>query len=294
MKRPPVGIPEPAPVEGPSRPLARRASSQGRTPAPPLVAVVLAAALPAAACVDNSLPPNALPQSEASAKLPRWYPEAAWTAKGGSSRIYIEGKIVFETSRHEIRPGSEKVLNTLLQFIQDHPEVTRIRIEGHTDAVASEEFNQKLSARRALSVADWLVDKGVDATKLIAVGFGEARPLGPNENAAGRSENRRTEFHVAELDGRPFLGKDPYAGGYSLTVKSKEEREREKEAARLAKIPKPLPPFKPEGDVVKNVDVKPPRTMDEDEPPVIKATEAAPPPADDKKKDGDGKKPAPK
>jgi len=165
--------------------------------------------------------------------------------------VLIEGKVVFETDKAIIRPGSEKVLQTLLQFLNEHGEVTRLRIEGHTDSTASDEYNQELSARRSLAVANWLVDKGVDADRLIAVGFGEARPMAPNEVATGRAENRRTEFHVAEVNGRLFALKDPTNGGLVLDVLSLEDRK----AAADAKVPTGAPPksFVPTGDEVKTV-----------------------------------------
>lgn len=219
----------------------------------PLVALV---PLLAAACGDNALPNVEVPKADGQRPLPAWYPEAPWSAKAGKSQVLIEGKVVFDTNKAQIRPGSEKVLKTLLQFLNEHPEVTRLRIEGHTDARASEDVNMELSAKRSLAVADWLVDEGVDHTRLIAVGFGESRPLGPNDQEAGRSDNRRTEFHVAEVNGRPFAGKDPYNGGFALEVLSLAERKKREEDAEKARrlVFKLPPPFKPTGDQVKQVD----------------------------------------
>ncbi len=221
--------------------------------------VVLVAALGAIAavgCSDNRLPPVPVPRAEAKSQLPRWYPEKAWTAKEGESQIYIEGKVVFETSSATIRKfgESEKVLKTLLAFINEHPEVTRFRIEGHTDDMGGEEKNQELSAQRALSVCNWLVDNGVTHLRLLAVGFGESKPIAPNELVQGRAENRRTEFHVAEIDGKAYLGKDPTAGGMVLDVPSLEERRLEEEARRKPVVAVvPTLNFKPTGNEVKKV-----------------------------------------
>lgn len=232
-----------------SRPHARKAAA----------AAVALAALPASAavgCYDNSLPKIAVPGPGGPKAPPSWFPEQPWTEKGAETRIYIEGKVVFDTNKATIRPESETHLKKLLEFVQAHQEITRIRIEGHTDSRSSEDHNQALSAKRAMAVADWLVDNGVDYVRLIAVAFGESRPLAPNELAEGRDDNRRTEFHVAEVRGRPFLGKDPYNGGIALVVKSKEEREKEKEAERLARLPPPKPPpYKRTGDQVVDVNV---------------------------------------
>lgn len=239
----------PSPKKRQGRPAAYRAAT----------AAVAIAALPATAalgCYDNSLPIVAVPRPEGQKPPPAWFPEQPWTEKGAETRIYLQGKIVFDTSKAIIRPESEQYLKKMLGFIQEHAEITRFRVEGHTDNRASEDVNQNLSGRRAMAVCDWLVDQGVDHARLIAVGFGESRPLAPNELVEGRDDNRRVELHVAEVRGRPFLGKDPYNGGFALVVKSKEEREREKEAERLARLPPPKPPpYKKTGDQVQDVNV---------------------------------------
>jgi outer membrane protein OmpA-like peptidoglycan-associated protein len=228
-------------------------------------AVIAVAAMPIAqaGCADNQLPPRPLPPGDGPRALPAWYPERPWSAADGQSQVLIEGKVVFETDRSEIRPGSEKVLETLLKFLKNRPDVTRLRIEGHTDARASEEHNQELSARRSLAVCNWLVDRGIEPTRLLAVGFGEAKPLAPNEIAPGRAENRRTEFHVVELDGSLFQTKDPTAGGLELVVPSLEERRRAAEPVAVPVAP-PRKPFRPTGDVVQEVEPKPARAVDPD------------------------------
>ncbi|AKT43115.1 uncharacterized protein CMC5_073430 [Chondromyces crocatus] len=207
-------------------------------------------------CWDNRLPPREVPKEQTQAQLPGWYPEKPWSEHSGEAQIFIEGKIVFDTGKAIIRPGSEKVLKTLLQFMSDHPEVSRLRIEGHTDARDSEDKNLELSAQRALAVAHWMVDQGVDPIRLLAVGFGEDKPLAPNALASGRSDNRRVEFHVAEVNGRPFLGRDPYAGGFALDVLSTEERKKRAADAMAKRLPPPPPQYRPTGDQVKEYDRK--------------------------------------
>jgi outer membrane protein OmpA-like peptidoglycan-associated protein len=198
-----------------------------------------------------------VPKAEAKSSLPKWYPEKAWTAKEGQSQIFIEGKIVYDTGSATIHKfgESEKVLKTLLKFVTDHPEVTRVRVEGHTDDRGDDGKNEELSARRSLSVCNWLVDNGVSHLRLLAVGFGERKPLGPNELAEGRAENRRTEFHVAEVDGKPYMGRDPTGGGLAIDVPSLEERQREEEERKKGpqRAVVPTLKFKATGNEVKKV-----------------------------------------
>jgi outer membrane protein OmpA-like peptidoglycan-associated protein len=222
-----------------------------------LVTSFALAALATVGCTDNRLPNVPVPKAELNAKTPKWYPEKEWTAKDGESQIFIQGKIVFDTGSAKINKfgESEKVLKELLKFALEHPEVTRIRIEGHTDDRGEDTKNEELSAQRSLAVCNWLVDHEVSHLRLLAVGFGERKPLGPNELDEGRAENRRTEFHVAEVDGKPYLGKDPTAGGLVLDVPSLEERKREEEE-RKKRGQTAAPPtlkFKATGNEVKKV-----------------------------------------
>jgi OmpA-OmpF porin, OOP family len=240
-------------MPAPKKRKARRTVGQAAATA---VAIAALPATSALGCYDNSLPQVAVPRPEGQKPPPAWFPEQPWTEKTVETKIYLQGKIVFDTNKATIRPESLDKLKRMLAFINEHPEITRFRIEGHTDDRSSEDHNQTLSSKRAIAVADWLVDQGVDHARLIAVGFGESRPLAPNELTEGRDDNRRVEFHVAEVRGRPFLGKDPYNGGFAIIVKSKEEREKEKELERLANLPPPKPPpYHKTGDVITDVNV---------------------------------------
>ena len=71
-----------------------------------------------------------------------------------------------------------------------------VAVEGHTDSLGSDDYNQKLSQRRANAVIAYLVQQGIDATRLKAVGHGESRPVASNETADGREQNRRVEFKI--------------------------------------------------------------------------------------------------
>lgn len=135
------------------------------------------------------------------------------TVKGDS--VQIPGNIVFDTKKATLKEGSgsEVVLEQLKIFLDENPQVTKLRIEGHTDNVGQPADNEKLSGERALTIKKWLVDKGVAKERLIAVGFGEKKPIADNSKEEGRAQNRRTEFKIAELKGKPYLGMDPTAGG---------------------------------------------------------------------------------
>jgi outer membrane protein OmpA-like peptidoglycan-associated protein len=73
----------------------------------------------------------------------------------------------------------------------------KIRVEGHTDAIGSDEYNQKLSEERAGTVREYLVQQGVPDATVTAVGFGKAKPVASNDTAAGRQQNRRVELVVS-------------------------------------------------------------------------------------------------
>jgi len=79
--------------------------------------------------------------------------------------------------------------------MRDRPTVI-VRVEGHTDSVGSDKYNQRLSERRAHAVVKYLIGKGIESNRLQAAGFGESRPIAPNETPEGRAKNRRTEFHI--------------------------------------------------------------------------------------------------
>ncbi len=127
--------------------------------------------------------------------------------KNGCPKAFIQGtqikildQVKFATSSASIVRGkeSEEVLNAVLKVLTDHPEITALRVEGHTDNHGAADFNKTLSEQRAASVVKWLVQHGIDASKLSSEGFGFERPIDTNDTADGRKNNRRVEFHIGD------------------------------------------------------------------------------------------------
>jgi outer membrane protein OmpA-like peptidoglycan-associated protein len=114
--------------------------------------------------------------------------------------IEINDVIHFEFAKAEIRPESFGLMDEIAQVVIDHPELIKIRIEGHTDAVGDDVSNLKLSQARAESVMAYLVQSSVEPERLDPVGFGEMRPIDTNETDEGRAKNRRVEFIIVKRD----------------------------------------------------------------------------------------------
>ena len=87
--------------------------------------------------------------------------------------------------------------------MKQNTNVNLLRIEGHTDDSGTHEHNQTLSENRAATVKKWLVDHGTAPDRLKSMGFGETKPQVPNTSAANKQQNRRTEFRVEVMDGKP-------------------------------------------------------------------------------------------
>ncbi len=115
-----------------------------------------------------------------------------------NGQIKILDQVKFKTGSADIQPGkdSEEVLQAVAKVIAAHPDIKKLRIEGHTDDKGSAALNKKLSADRAASVVKWLVKNGVPAAMLTSQGFGPERPLVPNKDEDSRRQNRRVEFHI--------------------------------------------------------------------------------------------------
>ncbi len=122
------------------------------------------------------------------------------------SQIDVVGTIEFDTNSAEIRqtPQTLGILNTVANAGKVYTQITKLRVEGHTDADGDDAANQNLSERRAQAVVRWLVDHGIAPSRLVAAGCGERDPLASNTNEEGKQRNRRTEFDIEEIGGARF------------------------------------------------------------------------------------------
>lgn len=103
--------------------------------------------------------------------------------------------IYFVTGSFKLLSKSDKGLNDVVKIMKDNPEM-KLSIDGHTDDVGTAEANQKLSNNRANAVKNYLVSKGIDASRITSTGHGEDMPIASNKTAAGRQKNRRVEMKL--------------------------------------------------------------------------------------------------
>jgi outer membrane protein OmpA-like peptidoglycan-associated protein len=114
--------------------------------------------------------------------------------------------IFFNSGSSVLAPESKTELDKLVKIMTDYPKLI-LEIAGHTDAAGSDELNQKLSEQRAQAVADYLIQNGIDKSRIRTVGYGEKQPIAQNynkdgsPNKQGMAMNRRFEFTVLSVDG---------------------------------------------------------------------------------------------
>ncbi len=123
--------------------------------------------------------------------------EDVWAKANVGDELKLRDKIYFDYDKASIRPISKPTLDKLALFLKNHPEFTKLRIEGNTCDLGSEKYNMGLSKRRAMSVNQYLVSQGVNPSRLEDVGNGESKPLVPNSDEAHREQNRRVQIFVA-------------------------------------------------------------------------------------------------
>lgn len=117
-------------------------------------------------------------------------------------KIELAADVLFDFDKADLRPDAFPSLQKVAEVIKSYPEAP-VLIEGHTDSVGADAYNQTLSENRALAVKNWLVEKaGVEAARISTRGWGESKPVAPNtrpdgkDDPEGRQKNRRVEITV--------------------------------------------------------------------------------------------------
>jgi outer membrane protein OmpA-like peptidoglycan-associated protein len=119
-------------------------------------------------------------------------------ARVEKGQIIIREQVQFAYNSSQILKASDFILEAVQKIFNDNPEIKKVSVEGHTDSKGGDAFNKRLSGQRAQAVVKWLVQHGIDASRLEAKGWGEERPIDTNDTDAGRANNRRVEFHILE------------------------------------------------------------------------------------------------
>jgi outer membrane protein OmpA-like peptidoglycan-associated protein len=120
------------------------------------------------------------------------------TRIGDNITLNMPGNVTFATNSSDLRPAFFEVLNSVGKVMKEFDQ-TVVEVAGHTDSTGTEAYNQSLSERRASSVAQYLVARGISEQRLITVGMGELRPVADNGTEDGRQLNRRVEITVVPL-----------------------------------------------------------------------------------------------
>jgi len=111
-------------------------------------------------------------------------------------KIVLRG-VNFDFDKSTIRPDAAEILSEAARILREEPEV-RVSVDGHTDARGTDQYNERLSERRAEAVRDHLIRLGIGGSRLEAQGFGESHPVASNDTEEGRAQNRRVELNAIQ------------------------------------------------------------------------------------------------
>jgi outer membrane protein OmpA-like peptidoglycan-associated protein len=128
-------------------------------------------------------------------------PDAVLERGAGTLRLVLPSAVRFEVASAQLSDAALAVLDPILVPLADYRSLM-ISVHGHTDASGPAEVNQRLSAQRALTVANKLVTLGVPASQVMAIGHGADQPAADNETPEGRQANRRVELLLEVIQGR--------------------------------------------------------------------------------------------
>lgn len=134
------------------------------------------------------------------------------------NELKLPAPIVFDTGKASLKDESNSVLEYVKGYLEAKTYITLMRVEVHTDSRGDDQANLKLSEARAAAVVAALVKKGVACERLIAVGFGEQKPIASNDTPEGAAANRRTVFANAMLKDRAIGGMPVDGGGVVATM----------------------------------------------------------------------------
>lgn len=143
---------------------------------------------------------NRSTQSEAEAARLAQELEALKAQPTPRGLVLTLGDVLFDSGKSELKPGAVRALDNLVEFLRAHPQ-RRVQVEGFTDSVGDEEYNDRLAQRRADSVMAALAARGIERSRIEAIGYGEAFPVASNATAAGRLMNRRIEVIISDDGG---------------------------------------------------------------------------------------------
>jgi len=146
---------------------------------------ILGALLGHAICDPEEAPPPPPPVVQAPP------PPPPPPAKG--TKIATIAGAQFDFDKATIKPSGRDVLDKAVKTLRDNPDL-HVVVEGHTDSIGSDAYNQKLSERRAAAVKTYLVREGISSSRITTRGYGKTRPVASNETEAGRAENRRADI----------------------------------------------------------------------------------------------------
>lgn len=135
-------------------------------------------------------------KAELRAQLLRQFNAVLQTRDTARGLIVNMSDVLFDTGKYSLRPLAREKLAKVAGIVSGHPGL-RLDVEGHTDSVGGDEYNQRLSEQRGAAVRDYLTQEGMAATSVTAKGFGKTQPVASNETAKGRQQNRRVELVIS-------------------------------------------------------------------------------------------------
>jgi OmpA-OmpF porin, OOP family len=187
------------------------------------------------------------------------------------NKIELDEQVHFQTGKDTILPDSDTLLTKVAKILNDHPEITLVAIEGHTDNVGNKAANKILSKKRAAAVVKWLTTKGsVEAKRLKSEGYGQDKPIADNATAEGKAKNRRVEITVLKTkDGTGSADKPKAAAAPKAPAVKKKKlslqpylRRRAPKGVRRCSFVPPSTPITSQDATERRGAVRPRKTLD--------------------------------